>query len=148
CFVFVLALSLSSTAFYSFLDHSNANQQDERAERDMNHNSQHDPISSPPTPPSSSAKRQKTLPNQSHRQSKPGEQFPHHVPLTPSDNSPAESRKEAQPQQQQVGGAKPKNPGNQPSSMDDIIGGLLTLMGGNMKLPGGGAQQGPPQANG
>lgn len=57
---------------------------------------------------------------------------------------PAPISAEQRNEQQQP--AKPKGSGNQPSSMDDIIGGLLTLMGGNMKLPPG-SQQAPANGN-
>ena len=84
----------------------------------------------------STTKQRKLLPNQSRRQSKLDNQ--------PSlvNNKSRLSRSEAIEPMGQHG--KSKNQPNSPSSMDDIIGGLLQLMGGNMKLPPGAQQQMPP----
>lgn len=137
CYVFSSPVII---VFFSFLDHSNANHQN-KTEEEKNHrsSSQRDPISrSMPL----ASKRPKSLPNQSQRQSKLGEEFPIG---SSGETLPVEKRSE-RISSGSSGPAKPKGPGNQPSSMDDIIGGLLTLMGGNMKLPPG-SQQPPTSGN-
>lgn len=140
-----LLLSSSLSPFSIADNHSNANHQDEtettegkeRATETTNRNSPLDPISRPSVAPS---RGPKLLPNQSRRQSKLDEPFPvGGGPQAPTGQPmpPMEARND---QSGLLNQAKAKAPGNQPSSMDDILGGLITLMGGNMKPPLGSAQ--------